>query len=90
MEYKLEHLFYFSNNSMKKLLESNGFSNINIEPNYKVLTFDYIYHHFIRFQVPFFTPLLKILHAMLPSKLMHTHITLVASGMVVTAQKDRL
>ena len=52
MEYKTEHLFYFNERSLRRLLEAVGFKPVAFRPNTKILSLDYINHHFQRFRVP--------------------------------------
>ena len=87
MEYKVEHLFYFNQKSLKLLLEQTGFHNIRFIPNYKILNFDYINRHFVRFPVPGLTPVLGIIRKITPDKLALTPIRFIASGMGVIAEK---
>ena len=87
MEYKVEHLYYFTRGAVRKALETAGFRDIAIQPNVKALSLDYVYHHFVRFPVPVFTPLLKVLRALCPTGLAHRHWHVRASGMLVTARK---
>jgi len=87
MEYKVEHLYYFTRHACRAALEKSGFRNIVITANTKVLSLDYVYYHFQRFPVPVFTALLKVLRALAPERLAHRHWQVSASGMMVTARK---
>ena len=87
MEYKLEHLFYFSPASMRLLLARSGFSEILIRPNRKVLTLDYIAQHFDRFPVPVLSPFVKLLRRAIPDSLAHRHFLLPAGGIAILARK---
>ena len=87
MEYKIEHLYYFNERSIRIALEKNNFGQVAIIPNVKVLSFDYITHHFQRYPVPFFTLLTRILRKLTPNSLANRHIQLVASGMIAVARK---
>jgi 2-polyprenyl-3-methyl-5-hydroxy-6-metoxy-1,4-benzoquinol methylase len=87
MEYKVEHLFYFSRRSIRELLRSCAFREIAIESNRKVLTLDYLWRHFDRFKVPFFSPLIGLLRRATPDGLAHRHIVLPASGLIAAARK---
>jgi 2-polyprenyl-3-methyl-5-hydroxy-6-metoxy-1,4-benzoquinol methylase len=86
MEYKVEHLSYFNRKSLKLLLEKTGFRNVRFMPNYKILNIDYINHHFVRFPVKGFTPLMGSLRRIIPEKLARMPIKLIASGMAVIAE----
>lgn len=87
MEYKLEHLWYFSNKAISILLENTGFKNVHILPNPKILDLDYINMHFQRYYVPFFSPLVKVIRTIVPDSLALHPIRLIASGMAVIAEK---
>jgi SAM-dependent methyltransferase len=87
MEYKLEHLFYFSPVSMRRLLERCGFSEILIRPNRKVLTLDYIARHFDRFRVPVLSPLMGLVRGAIPDSLAHRQVPLPAGGIAILARK---
>jgi SAM-dependent methyltransferase len=87
MEYKTEHLFYFSKGSLVRLLEATGFRDVSLSANRKVLSLDYLNRHFQRFPVPVCSPVLAVGRAMLPDRLAFRHFTIPASGMLVTARK---
>lgn len=87
MEYKIEHLFYFSERSIQELLGSCGFREIGIRPNHKVLTLDYLWRHFDRFKVPVVSPLIGLLRRITPDALAHRHVVIPASGLLATARK---
>lgn len=89
MEYKIEHLFYFSAASMRLLLEQCGFGQIRVSPNRKVLTLDYLWRHFERFRVPLLTPLIGLLRRALPERIAHRHLRVPASGLRAIARRPR-
>ncbi|MGA2739153.1 MAG: class I SAM-dependent methyltransferase [Bryobacteraceae bacterium] len=87
MEYKVEHLYYFSVRSIRMLLERCGFDEIRISPNRKVLTIDYLARHFDRFRVPILSPLVGLLQRTVPSRIAHRHLLVPASGLMAIARK---
>jgi cyclopropane fatty-acyl-phospholipid synthase-like methyltransferase len=87
IEYKVEHLFYFSRRSIWELLRSCAFHEIGIQSNRKVLTLDYLWRHFDRFKVPVVSPLIGLLRRVTPDALAHRHIVIPASGLIATARK---
>jgi SAM-dependent methyltransferase len=87
MEYKVEHLFYFSAAAIRLLLERCGFDEIRILPNRKVLTIDYICRHFDRFRVPLLSTLAGLLRRLVPERLAHRHLLVPASGLMAIARK---
>jgi len=90
MEYKIEHLYYFGKESMKRALRRTGFENISIEPNFKVLTLRYVQDHFCRFPVPIGTPVLQLLSRLVPENMVHRRIKLAAGGMLVMGKKQNV
>jgi len=87
MEYKVEHLYYFSAASIRLLLERCGFDEIRVSPSRKVLTLDYISRHFDRFRVPVLSPLIGLLRRALPSPVAHRRLLVSASGLMAIARK---
>ena len=87
MEYKVEHLYYFSAVSIRLLLERCGFDEIRVSPSRKALTIDYISRHFDRFRVPILSPLIGMLRRAVPSRLAHRPLLLSASGLMAIARK---
>jgi 2-polyprenyl-3-methyl-5-hydroxy-6-metoxy-1,4-benzoquinol methylase len=88
MEYKIEHLSYFNRKTITLLLEQTGFHKIKFHSNYKVLNFDYINRHFIRFPVRVISPLINFARKLTPDKFAYMPVKLVASGMAVIAEKS--
>ena len=87
MEYKVEHLSYFNKKAITLLLEKTGFHRIKFHSNYKVLNFDYINRHFVRFPVAGISPVMNMTRRLTPDKLAYIPIKVVASGMTVIAEK---
>ena len=87
MEYKVEHLYYFSGASIRLLLEHCGFDEIRVSPSRKVLTIDYLSRHFDRFRVPILSPLIGLLRRAAPSRIAHRHLLVSASGLMAIARK---
>lgn len=87
MEYKREHLFYFSRHSIRSLLQAVGFTDISISAGRKVLTPDYIIRHFEKFPVPLISPTFQLIRKALPHALFGTPIKLTAGGINVLATR---
>ncbi len=87
MEYKVEHISYFNQKSISLLLEQAGFQHIKFISNQKILNFDYIHRHFVRFPVKGLSPLVNLARNLIPDKLAYMPIKVVASGMAVIAEK---
>ena len=86
MEYKIEHLYYFSAASLRLLLEQCGFGAIRIAASRKVLTLDYVCRHFERFPVPLLTPLLSLARRTMPDRIAYRHLRMASSGLLATAK----
>jgi ubiquinone/menaquinone biosynthesis C-methylase UbiE len=87
MEYKREHLFYFSRDSIRSLLQTIGFTDIVISAGRKVLTPDYIIRHFEKFPIPVISPTLQLTRKVIPKALLSTPIRLTAGGINVFATR---
>jgi SAM-dependent methyltransferase len=87
MEYKVEHLSYFGRASITRALEGSGFAEVRVLRNPKVLSLDYIAHHFKRFPVPVWSFMVGCVRALTPAFIAHKQIRVVASGMVAMARK---
>lgn len=87
MEYKPEHLTYFSRPTLRQLILNGGFEFLEHRRGTKTLSFDYVRAHFKRFPVPGFTPLLTILRSIVPPSLRRREFPIVASGVIALAQK---
>jgi glycosyltransferase involved in cell wall biosynthesis len=87
MEFKPEHLSYFSRKSLEGLLFSEGFRTLAWQPGYKILNYDYIQEHFEKFPTPFFTTAVKAVGACLPAGLRAREGRIVASGMVMMGRR---
>lgn len=87
MEFKPEHLHYFSQNTLHSLLFQTGFHRALRLPGKKFLNFDYILQHFVKYPVPKITLALKLLETVLPRALRRKHLRVVASGMIVLASR---
>lgn len=89
VEYKLEHLFYFDQKTISRLLVQAGFGSLAVTPGRKVLSAAYIVAHFERFPVPFLTLGLRLLNMLLPTGLRKRPFRITASGINVIAAKGR-
>lgn len=87
-EYKpTEHFFYFSPNSIKKLLKITGFKKINVSSDIHYLSAEYISER-IRYYFPFLRPLATLLEKTF--KLLHLEKKILPfdkGSMIITAEK---
>ncbi len=87
VEFKHEHLYYFDRATISRLLRESGFGDIAVTPGHKVLTLTYVVGHFEKFPVPALTPLMRLLKAALPARLLTRQFQMVASGINVVARR---
>jgi 2-polyprenyl-3-methyl-5-hydroxy-6-metoxy-1,4-benzoquinol methylase len=85
--FKAEHLFYFSPQSIKKILEENGLQTIHIGNTLKALSVSYMNSQFQSFPTPVLTPLFRFLVGHLPSTLTFKPFYLPTGEMFVIAKK---
>jgi SAM-dependent methyltransferase len=86
MEFKLEHLTFFSPATIGNALAKAGYAEVSIEPNHKILTPEYIYYHFERFKVPAFSRIVSLVYNLLPNHIRQWQLKVVASGILVIAR----
>ncbi len=86
MEFKSDHLFYFDQETIQHLLCKTGYHEVVLNPAKKVLTIEYIRHHFERFRVLGLTPLIRCGYHLTPRVLRPQRLTLYAGGMTVMAR----
>jgi hypothetical protein len=87
VEYKEEHLFYFTPENLSRLFVSAGFAGTMTEKNYKVLNLTYIIAHFERFPKAMWTQAATLAKKILPKLVLDRPFNIVASGMSVIARK---
>lgn len=90
MEFKPEHLFYFDSQTIQNALVKSGYNEIQVDQNFKVLTFDYLHRHFERFRVPIFTQIFDFFHAIFPKALQARKIKVSSSGINVLCRRTEL
>jgi len=87
MEYKPEHLFYFNEFNIVTLLKTVGFDEAEVTPGRKVMSWRYIAAHFDKFQVPIFTPLIRVSLRIIPDNIARMQFRTVPSGFNVVARR---
>ena len=90
MEFKAEHLTYFDRQTLQTALFKSGFSDVIIQPGWKILNLEYIKMHFDRFPVPFATPFLNFISRLLPRTVKFKHRRMAASGIMAFSRKAAL
>jgi 2-polyprenyl-3-methyl-5-hydroxy-6-metoxy-1,4-benzoquinol methylase len=89
MEFKLEHLWYFNTKNLRSLFFQENFSNFKQFPAKKTLSIAYIAAHFDKHPVPLWSLLVKLVRAVLPNRLRTQPFQITASGIGITAKKQR-
>ncbi|HOV80011.1 MAG TPA: methyltransferase domain-containing protein [Bacillota bacterium] len=90
MEFKTEHLHYFDRQTIQNALAKSGFAEVLITPGYKYLTMDYIFNHFDKYKVPFFTPLTSLLRRLTPASIRSRQFKIAAGGINVLCRAAHL
>jgi len=87
MEFKTEHMSYFSRRTMESLLAQTGFQSIRFFAGYKMISLSYVKSHFESYPVPLWTSLVRFAFARLPRRWLEKPRRLAGSGMLVLATK---
>ena len=87
LEFKAEHLFYFTPTTLRRQLTQAGFTDIRILGGKKKLSLDYVTWHFVTYPVIGITPVLRFLRAVLPRAWSQRPWLVPAGGFVALARK---
>jgi glycosyltransferase involved in cell wall biosynthesis len=90
VEFKPEHLWYFSKATLKRLFYSEGFYKEKIYSAKKTLSIDYIAEHFEHYPVQPFSNLMRLMKRLLPHFLRRYPFRVVASGIMLLARKNEI
>ena len=88
MEFKPEHLWYFSTATLKWLFYDEAFGVLAVKPAKKTLSFDYIAQHFDRYPVQPYSAAISVLRRLLPRFLRRHPLRITASGIVMFARRE--
>jgi 2-polyprenyl-3-methyl-5-hydroxy-6-metoxy-1,4-benzoquinol methylase len=88
MEFKTEHMSYFSRHTMESLLSQTGFDSSQFFPGYKIISLRSVKAHFESYPVPLWTPLVRLAFSCLPGSWLDKPRRLAGSGMLVLAAKN--
>jgi len=88
VEFKPEHLWYFSTATLTQLLYGESFGGLRVAPAKKALSFDYVAQHFDRYPVRPFSSAIKLLRRLLPRFLRRYPIRVTASEIVMFARRE--
>jgi SAM-dependent methyltransferase len=87
MEFKPEHLWYFSTKTLRQLLYSEGFGAAKVHTAKKTLSFDYIAAHFERYPVQPFSSVFAFMQRLLPNFIKKHPLCLDAGGIMMLSKK---
>lgn len=87
MEFKPEHLWYFSTPNLSRLLHSESFGALRAFPAKKTLSLEYISGHFDHYPVQPISSILAFLNKLLPRSLRRYPIKVTASGIAMLAKR---
>jgi SAM-dependent methyltransferase len=87
MEFKAEHLFYFSRATITRYLEAAGFGQVALHRGVKKLSIDYVAAHFDKYPVAGITQTLRLVRGVTPAAWREHPFSIVASGLVAIARK---
>lgn len=90
MEFKPEHIHYFSSKTLQSLLFHMGFGEMVELPGQKTLSLDYVSGHFKKYPIPGISQLMKLSSILLPRFLRSKPISVVASGVVIMSRKKEI
>jgi 2-polyprenyl-3-methyl-5-hydroxy-6-metoxy-1,4-benzoquinol methylase len=88
MEFKPEHMSYFSRRTLESLLSQTGFQRSQILPGYKIVSLHYVKAHFESYPVPRWTSLVRFAFGWLPRSWLEKPRRLAGGGMLALAIKD--
>ena len=88
IEFKPEHLWYFSTSTLTQLMHSEGFGGLKFTAAKKALSFDYVAEHFDRYPVRPFSSVVNCLRRLLPHVMRRYPIQIAASGVAALARKE--
>jgi hypothetical protein len=90
VEFKPEHLWYFSSSTMKRLFYTEGFNGDKIFKAKKTLSIDYIAKHFEHYPVQPYTNIMRLVTKLIPRFVLRHPIRVVASGIMFLARKNEI
>ena len=87
LHYKPEHLFYYSADTLSRLLQAAGLETQLVKASGKCLSFDYLVHHFLRFHHWALTPLARLGNTITPDWLLQKTLRFRFGEMLMLAGK---
>jgi SAM-dependent methyltransferase len=90
VEFKPEHLWYFSKATLRQLLYRKGFTSLKAHAAKKTLSFDYVAQHFDHYPIQPYTTIIKFICRLLPSFVKKYPLHVAASGIVMFARREEM
>jgi 2-polyprenyl-3-methyl-5-hydroxy-6-metoxy-1,4-benzoquinol methylase len=87
MEFKPEHLSYFSRRTLESLLWQSGFQQLHFEPGVKCVTLSYVNEHFTRYPSGLWTSMVNATARLLPRWWRDRPMELAGSGILAIGVK---
>lgn len=87
LEFKAEHMYYYTPRTLRRQLAQAGFTDIRLLGGTKMLSVDYVTRHFITYPVAGLTLALRLLRALLPAAWSQHPWLVRAGGMIALARK---
>lgn len=85
--YKVEHLFYFNRENMRKLLREIGFEDVTFPPLFKRLNVRYVRHQFDTYSHPVLTRASRALSAIVPETLQSRPVPVLTGELLAIARR---
>ena len=86
-DFKREHLFYFDKHTLRAMMEKASFEVVHVGAFPKLLDLTYVHEQLNAYPTPFFTPLVRGLHRVMPGGLRRTAFPLYAGSMMALARR---
>jgi len=87
LEFKAEHMYYYTPPTLRRQLAQAGFTDIHLLDGTKLLSVDYVTRHFTCYPVAGLAPVLRGLRALLPRSWQQRPWLIPAGGMIALARK---
>jgi SAM-dependent methyltransferase len=87
MEFKTEHMSYFSHRTLESLLWQTGFQSVHMRAANKIVSLHYIVLHFAKYPIPLWSYLVEKFSRLLPSSSLDKYRSIAGSGVLALATK---